>query len=1227
MLVRYLIILLILPLNLLIGQSVTFYDKINPEIEIVLDTFITENSYNNGKAIRISNVFLPGEAGKPDLPTISRMISVPEGAAISFFIKEKDIYTIKNIKISPSPKIVQIPENTEYFINRDIYNRNAFYPEDVVRNSTITSIRGINIVQIGITPFQYNPVTMELIVYKKLKIEIRITGGGKYYDERLRNPYFDVLIGNQILNPGVLKQNDNITKRNWLQHRSVVTRGELNTMTGSINSEYIIITPNGQEFQKWADSIKNFRTAQGIKTGVFTLNEIGGNTYTAIKNFIQTAYNQWEIPPVAVLLLGDYGTNSDNSIISPIYNNYHISDNLFADMNNDGLPDIIISRIPAQNENDLSNIISKTLNYERNPPSSSSFYNQPVTATGWETTNWFQICTEATGGFLKYQLGKNPVRVNEVYAGNPLTDPWSTAPNTSTVLNYFGPNGLNYIPATPQQLGGFTGGTPQMILNAINSGAFFLLHRDHGNITGWGQPVFNTTYIDQLQNIYPVTVFSINCQNGKFDYTGGDCFAERFIKHTYNGNPSGAVSVVSAVEVSYPFLNDIFTWGMIDNLWNNFMPGYSSAFASPFLMPSFANAAGKYFLHGSTWTNDSVNRIETYFLFHHFGDAFFNMSYNLPSNITITHPNTIYAGEKTLSVQTESGTRVALSKPDELLGSAISSGGTLNIPLSGNQMENDTLKIVATKQNSRRYENKVITLPNPNAYLVMTNVSINDNPPNGNGNGIPDYAETNLLNFRIRNYGFQPANNISASLSTTSTWITLIDSTENISSIPARDSVLVSDIFRYYVKNNIPDTVKIKFKLNLSSSKGIWEYNFEFTAHAPVIAKGILKVIDSTYNPNGKIDPGDTAVIKFPVHNLGSSQGRNISVKYLTNSNYITFLNDSIVYGNINPHDSLIKYFKFYVSAGTPIQTEIKLYSRTYSPLQNLVILDSHIVTIGPDIIVNIGNGEISCYYPFFGNSDAKTEILYTSEEIIAAGGFSGYITKIGFNIRTFHPLNNFQNFEFRFKFSNATNLTGFTSDNWSVIYGGQLSIQSIGWYYFVLQNPIWWNGTSNLQMQICFDNPVATGAAATVFGTSYPGKTFIAYYDDPYGSGCDFVSGVTRSTRPNLSIAINESVGIKNINTEIPDKFLLHQNYPNPFNSSTKIMFAVPLWRGSGARAITLKIFDILGREITSLLNNELQPGIYEVDFDASNLSSGIYFYRLTAGDFTDTKRMVLLR
>jgi len=85
---------------------------------------------------------------------------------------------------------------------------------------------------------------------------------------------------------------------------------------------------------------------------------------------------------------------------------------------------------------------------------------------------------------------------------------------------------------------------------------------------------------------------------------------------------------------------------------------------------------------------------------------------------------------------------------------------------------------------------------------------------------------------------------------------------------------------------------------------------------------------------------------------------------------------------------------------------------------------------------------------------------------------------------------------------------------------------------------------------------------------------------------------------------------------------FQLQQNYPNPFNPSTHIRFSV---QGSGF--VTLKVYDILGREVRALVNDKLQPGSYEVTFDAEGLASGVYVYRLTAGEFTQTKRMVLMR
>ena len=111
----------------------------------------------------------------------------------------------------------------------------------------------------------------------------------------------------------------------------------------------------------------------------------------------------------------------------------------------------------------------------------------------------------------------------------------------------------------------------------------------------------------------------------------------------------------------------------------------------------------------------------------------------------------------------------------------------------------------------------------------------------------------------------------------------------------------------------------------------------------------------------------------------------------------------------------------------------------------------------------------------------------------------------------------------------------------------------------------------------------------------------------------------------------------IHQIGNTVPDKYSLSQNYPNPFNPRTVIRFNIPNGipslegyvrpGGRGVGMVTLKIFDITGREIRTLINESLAPGTYETTFDGSRLSSGIYFYKLTAGDFSQTKRLTLLK
>ena len=101
-----------------------------------------------------------------------------------------------------------------------------------------------------------------------------------------------------------------------------------------------------------------------------------------------------------------------------------------------------------------------------------------------------------------------------------------------------------------------------------------------------------------------------------------------------------------------------------------------------------------------------------------------------------------------------------------------------------------------------------------------------------------------------------------------------------------------------------------------------------------------------------------------------------------------------------------------------------------------------------------------------------------------------------------------------------------------------------------------------------------------------------------------------------------DNTVSVNNIAGSIPVGFSISQNFPNPFNPVTRISFSIPTSENS-----VLKIYDALGKELQVLVNERLNVGSYEVDFDGSNFASGVYFYKLEAGDFVETKRMILLK
>jgi hypothetical protein len=134
---------------------------------------------------------------------------------------------------------------------------------------------------------------------------------------------------------------------------------------------------------------------------------------------------------------------------------------------------------------------------------------------------------------------------------------------------------------------------------------------------------------------------------------------------------------------------------------------------------------------------------------------------------------------------------------------------------------------------------------------------------------------------------------------------------------------------------------------------------------------------------------------------------------------------------------------------------------------------------------------------------------------------------------------------------------------------------------------------------------------------------------DDGYNV---FVTGISFDSATDYDIATikySQPIGITPVSNQIPGSFELCQNYPNPFNPVTHIEFRIPARSAGGSYfgLTELKIYDVTGKEVQQLVNRELSPGVYKVIWDASAYPSGVFFYRLSAGEFTLSRKMTLIK
>ncbi len=688
------------------------------------------------RALRIPGGGRTYNVGWPELPTWSRFVAVPRGAAPQVQILNYTREVLPGYNIYPAQELrvdKQGEPEPEFVKDRQFYSGDQFYPDRLAFVSEPKTIRGCDVSSLALFPVQYNPVRGEVRVVSEMQVKVSFTGGnGTYIDPALRSVYFESFFENLLLNYSAL--------------------GTAPSPLGKSDTgcDFLIITH--PDFQAAAESLACWKNLSGIPTWVRNTTQTGSDT-GSIRAYLQNAYDTWNPPPSFLLLIGDA------EFVPLFYRSYHPYDWLKTGTDlyystldgSDIFPDVFPGRISVDNASQAGTVISKILDYERSPIEiPETFYDDALAAGFFQDRDFddyadrfFLQTSEALRNFLISQQGKS---VERCYTKTPGSEP---------CCYYFG---------EPLPFGLVWTGDAAQINSAIEDGVFLVTHRDHGGVSGWGDPAYDTSDVNSLANgnRLPV-VLSINCETGHFDNetdspdhetpSSAVPFCEAFLR-----NPNGgAVGVFGHTRVSYSGLNDELAKGFYDAIWPDFDPSYPRAGSTqPIYSPMHRMGVmlnfgkfwmyDKYYLTGGSgypWGSDLESTETTFEMGTWFGDPTMQIWTELPEDLSVSHPDTVLLGAYSFAISATSdglpveSVLVCLMNDEVYQVGLTDASGELTLCCS--TTVEAQIHLTATKHNFRPYQGLM--------DVVMRNFMLGD----VNGDQIIELADVVfLLNYLFK---------------------------------------------------------------------------------------------------------------------------------------------------------------------------------------------------------------------------------------------------------------------------------------------------------------------------------------------------------------------------------------------------------------------------------------------------------------------------------------------
>jgi len=614
-------------------------------VEITLPGFQNNSISQNG--MTFNSISVPAltpyavAEGAPMLPKASFMAAIPDNPNVSIRVEALEAPVVFE-NITPSP-MQPIPEDSSYdpipFTYLPETYSHGSYPsqEAVFEDSGI--LRGVNMGRFTVIPFHWDAETGLLTVTPKLRVTVDL-GGNVNVDPRLQSRFFAntyrTFVNSEILGEPertISSENSEPVKACNIREAREITEADL-----------LIIA--GDDFvDTMMDAFIDVKMDQGYLTAIVAA---GSWTQTEIKDYIQNAYDNWEIPPSFILFVGDQGDLTSFSAPTGIY-----SDNRYCCMDgpSDFNADIFHARFVTPTDN-YSIVEEKILKWQFDPLMDADFWGNVLCAGYFQATGsssvvaerWFCFTCESVRDTYMTIYGKTVQR--------------EYTKNTSASPPYYYRNNL---PSAGQEIPGdiVWDGNAAGILSSINDGVFLVQHRDHGSVTGWGHPAFYIANLSGLTNGEETPmVMSVNCLTGQFS---SDCFAENFFRME-----GGAVGVLAATGISYSYWNDYICYGLYKSFNDEYInpPALYTDPTGNYLTGQALMCAKIEMEASSPMCPYPTNRTEKEWdLFHWFGDPTMDMRTAVPHNLSVTAPANLPEGSTQVTF--------SVSEPDGAVNQAL----------------------------------------------------------------------------------------------------------------------------------------------------------------------------------------------------------------------------------------------------------------------------------------------------------------------------------------------------------------------------------------------------------------------------------------------------------------------------------------------------------------------------------------------------------------------------